>query len=56
MADRDRIYRPVNEIDAEHKAQARKAVKDAREALREAVPDTFLGRKTHEPFPMQDDE
>ena len=49
MAERDRIYRPVRKLDAEHKAQAKKAIDVAKEALREPNPDTFLGRKTQEP-------
>ena len=55
MADQDRIYRPVQDIDAEHKPQARKAVKDAL-SLERGCSNTFLGRKTHEPFPMEDQE
>ncbi|MEY9182360.1 hypothetical protein ABIA41_003795 [Bradyrhizobium sp. USDA 313] len=54
MAERDRIYRPVRELDAEQKAQAKKAIDVAQEALREPTPDIFLGRKTQEPFPRED--
>ncbi len=34
--------------------QLLKAIRRARRVLEQPVPDTFLGRKTQEPFPNQD--
>jgi hypothetical protein len=47
-----RIYRPI-QSDADHAEQIRKLVRESREALKKASPDTFLGRKTQEPFPKE---
>jgi len=35
--------------------EPRKIVVWSREVLKEPMPDTFLGRKTQEPFPNQDE-
>ncbi|WP_024507314.1 hypothetical protein [Bradyrhizobium sp. ARR65] len=34
-------------------AQTRELVREAAHLLREPIPDTFLGRKTQEPFPIE---
>lgn len=47
-----RIYRPLP-ADHEQAEIMREGVREARELLKQPLPDTFLGRKTHEPF--QDD-
>ena len=39
---------------AEQNALMREAVRRALEMLRTPIPDTFLCRKTHEPFPAED--
>jgi hypothetical protein len=36
--------------------QVRELTKESREALKKPSPDTFLGRKTQEPFPQEDEE
>jgi hypothetical protein len=43
-----------SEQDAKQSDQSRKIVKDARRILRQSLPDTFLGRKTQEPFPKEE--
>jgi hypothetical protein len=54
MQDGVRVYRPSEHepeiIDALHEI-----LQDARKVLELAMPDTFLGRKTQEPFPKEDD-
>lgn len=42
--------------DKQHVEQVRKAIREALEVLTLPRPDTFLGRKTHEPFPSEDDD
>lgn len=46
--------------DRESGAKQQRAIRDAMarnlEILRRATPDTFLGRKTQEPFPQEDEE
>ena len=53
MADRS-IFR-FHDIDAQQIEQTRKLTDEAREVLRQPRPDTFLGRKTQEPFPKEDE-
>jgi hypothetical protein len=54
-----RIVRTSNTIKAleeQHIAQVSTAIREARRMLADhPCPDTFLGRKTQEPFPMQDE-
>ncbi|WP_439360984.1 hypothetical protein [Bradyrhizobium sp. DASA03007] len=38
---------------ADANASMRETVQRSREILKEPPPDTFLGRKTHEPFPIE---
>ncbi len=38
---------------AKQNAQMREGIAKAVEVLKTPVPDTFLGRKTHEPFPSE---
>jgi hypothetical protein len=53
-------YRPTiflpTPIEKEHVDQMRDVVKEARKVLEQPVPDTFLSRKTHEPFPPSKSE
>jgi hypothetical protein len=51
----DRVHELVSEI-GEQNARIRHSSAKAAEALKSPKPDTFLGRKTQEPFPMADDE
>jgi hypothetical protein len=52
-----RLFRPDREKDDEHHRSIRKAMARSLEILRRAVrPDTFLGRKTQEPFPAEEEE
>ncbi|MBR0852132.1 hypothetical protein JQ543_30655 [Bradyrhizobium diazoefficiens] len=46
------IFRP-SVHDAENLESLREYVREAAEVLKSAVPDTFLGRKTQEPFPRE---
>jgi hypothetical protein len=41
---------------ADQNAQMRDIIAKAMDVLRTPVPDTFLGRKTQEPFPREDDQ
>jgi hypothetical protein len=51
------IFRRDQEQDHEHQRSIRDAMARSLEILRRAVrPDTFLGRKTHDPFPEEKDE
>ncbi|WGD49189.1 hypothetical protein QA641_26535 [Bradyrhizobium sp. CB1650] len=48
------IHHPVPS-DADHAEQMRKTIQDSWEVLALPRPDTFLGRKTYEPFPSERD-
>jgi hypothetical protein len=51
-----RIYRPSKTEDENEMRLWREIVKRGNEILRQSpVPDTFLGRKTQEPFPKDED-
>ena len=52
---RQRIYRPTIG-DARDIEQIRALVRESREVLKQPVPDTFLGRKTTEPLPVEDQD
>ncbi|WP_448031372.1 hypothetical protein [Bradyrhizobium liaoningense] len=39
--------------DEKHVQQVREAIRKARKVLELPQPDTFLGRRTHEPFPSE---
>jgi hypothetical protein len=49
------VFRPV-QTDSDQMKQIRELTKAAREALKQPTPDTFLGRKTQEPFPREGEE
>jgi hypothetical protein len=58
MADASPHIARVHDVIAEVRKQsdhARKILADSCKVLREPMPDTFLGRKTQEPFPNQDE-
>ncbi|RXH04588.1 hypothetical protein EAV90_09340 [Bradyrhizobium vignae] len=42
--------------DEKHAEQVRKAIRESWEVLTLPRPDTFLGRRTHEPFPSEQGE
>lgn len=44
------VYRPLP-VEREQAEMMRELMREARELLKQPPPDTFLGRKTHEPFP-----
>ena len=52
--DRLTIYIPLP-VERKHLEQMREVVKNSRKLLEQPVPDTFLGRKTHEPFLVAQD-
>ncbi|MCP3402017.1 MULTISPECIES: hypothetical protein [unclassified Bradyrhizobium] len=57
MADKLPAYRPgefARDVEKARK-QFEKAERLAHEMLQRPVPDTFLGRKTHEPFPVEEE-
>jgi hypothetical protein len=56
MAELRRLQTSVNEQIARAAERAHELVDMATKALRDSVPDTFLGRKTQEPFPKEDEE
>ena len=47
---RFQVFRPVPERDEADMVQARARVSHSAELLKQSAPDTFLGRKTQEPF------
>ncbi|WP_161491873.1 hypothetical protein [Bradyrhizobium centrolobii] len=47
------VYRPSND-EPERVEFLRQIVNEARKVLNAASPDTFLGRKTQEPFPKEE--
>ncbi|MGX1164258.1 hypothetical protein AB7M16_000524 [Bradyrhizobium sp. USDA 372] len=49
------VHYPL-QSDAAHIEMARETVREAMEVLRQSRPDTFLGRETYKPFPMQNKE
>lgn len=54
MQFRSRICRGESDYDMMHVEQIREVIKRSRELLaNNPVPDTFAGRKTHEPFPEE---
>ena len=53
MANRPRFCRPST-TDTENLEEVRLKLKEACEVLKQPVPDTFLGRKTREPFPEKE--
>ena len=56
--DRAPIQRIQNEASAiaQQNAQMREQIAKAIEILKTEMPDTFLGRKTYDPFPREDDK
>lgn len=48
------VYRPLP-ADREQAEIMRELMRKARELLQQPPPDTFLGRKTYEPFPEDPD-
>jgi len=43
----------ASSTDLDQTAQTRRVVQQARELLKQSPPDTFLGRRTFEPFPLE---
>ena len=54
--DHKKVYRPTNLASetVSVRDQLRRAVETAARVLSEPGPDTFLGRKTQEPFPQEE--
>ncbi|UWU82654.1 hypothetical protein N2605_23990 [Bradyrhizobium yuanmingense] len=48
------VYRPLP-ADREQTEYMRQIVRECRELLKQSPPDTFLGRRTHEPFQREGD-
>ncbi|BAM89332.1 hypothetical protein S58_33360 [Bradyrhizobium oligotrophicum S58] len=46
------IYFPLK-IDAENTERVHEGLRQALELLRQTTPDTFLGRKSYEPYPKE---
>ena len=46
------VYRPLP-IDSELAEHTRKLIEESRELLKQSAPETFVGRKTQEPFPKE---
>jgi hypothetical protein len=55
MPSRRLIYHPL-EADANQAAEIRLVLQQARELLKQPLPDTFLGRRRFVPFPNEDDQ
>lgn len=49
------MFRPT-QSDSDQMKQVRELTKESREALKKPCADTFLGRKTQEPFPQEEEE
>ena len=49
------VFRPTP-IDHEQAEKMREVVEKSRELLSQPPPDTFIGRRTREPFPSEDEE
>jgi hypothetical protein len=56
MQNRRPIHRPERDQATRQADESREATKRSFEILQQPTPDTFLGRKTQEPFPKEDDE
>jgi hypothetical protein len=52
MASRPPVYHACS-TDFDQTAEMRRVVQQARELLKQPPPDTFLGRRTFEPFPQE---
>ena len=52
MTSRPLVYR-ASGTDFDQATELRRLVREAREVLEQPLPDTFLGRKTFEPFPQE---
>ena len=48
------VFRPLP-VDHDTVEYMRRIARESRELLKQSPPDTFLGRKTHEPFPDDGD-
>jgi hypothetical protein len=54
-----RVYRvssKLRELASEHLRQMHEAIARSREILNSALPDTFVGRKSQEPFRKKEEE
>ncbi|UWU89925.1 hypothetical protein [Bradyrhizobium sp. CB1015] len=51
----EQIHHPL-ESDEKHVEEVRKTIREARAVLELPLPDTFLGRQTHAPFPSEHDD
>ena len=51
-----RISNTLKDIDAQHLKWMHEAITKSRELLKSALPDTFAGRKTQEPFPKEEED
>jgi hypothetical protein len=51
-----RVSNTLNDIASVHLKQMRDSIARSREILKGVLPDTFLGRKTQEPFPKEEEE
>jgi len=52
MTSRLLVYR-ASSTNFDQATELRRLVQEAREVLKQPLPDTFLGRKTFEPFPQE---
>jgi hypothetical protein len=52
MTSRPLVYR-ISSTDFDQTTEMRRIVQQARELLKQPSPDTFLGRRTFEPFPWE---
>jgi hypothetical protein len=52
MKSRPPVFR-ASSTDFDQATELRRLVQEAREVLKQPLPDTFLGRKTFEPFPQE---
>jgi len=56
MVLRFRFFRPDWDIDAMYLQIMRDAVERSRKMLAKPIPDSFVGRKTQAPFPVEEDD
>jgi hypothetical protein len=50
-----RLSNALKDVAAQHLGMIRAALATSRELLKSPMPDTFLGRKTQEPFPPEEE-
>ena len=56
MVSRPLVYYRASSTDFDQTTEMRRVMQQARELLKQSPPDTFLGRRTFEPFPREGEQ